>query len=80
LLKIKQHWESSSNGDNYENVHLLEVKESTDGRLGVCKVLSSNPRTVRKKSIDGEKAYQRVRKREEELFYLDIFKSMAPTV
>jgi hypothetical protein len=80
LLKIKQHWESSSNGDNYENVHLLEVKESTDGRLGVCKVLSSNPRTVREKSIDGEKAYQRVRKREEELFYLDIFKSMAPTV
>jgi hypothetical protein len=56
------------------------VKESTDGRLGVCKVLSSNPRTVREKSIDGEKAYQRVRKREEELFYLDIFKSMAPTV
>jgi hypothetical protein len=39
------------------------VKESTDGRLGVCKVLSSNPRTVREKSIDGEKAYQRVRKK-----------------
>jgi hypothetical protein len=34
----------------------------------------------KKESIDGEKAYQRVRKREEELFYLDIFKSMAPTV
>jgi hypothetical protein len=27
------------------------VKESTDGGLGVCKVLSSNPRTVRRKRV-----------------------------
>jgi hypothetical protein len=70
LLKIKQHWESSSNGDNYENVHLLEVKESTDGRLGVCKVLSSNPRTVRRKRVLMERRLVRGYEKEKRSYFI----------